>query len=320
MRPARAAAPLALAAGLLLTGCGDPTSDANAGEKVAVRASFYPLLWVTEQVAGPRAEVTNLTPPGAEPHDLELGPREVAAIGEADLVVYLEGFQPAVDEAVEQEAGDAGLDVSRAARLVEAPGTAGDAQGDEQGDADADEGDHGGLDPHFWLDPTRLADVADAVAARLAKADPAGARGYADRAEAVRAELAELDAQLREGLAGCAGADLVTSHTAFGYLADRYGMRQVGITGLTPEAEPSPRDLAEVAAFVRERGVRTIYYETLVAPDVAETVARETGARTAVLDPIEGLTEESPGTDYRSVMLANMATLQEGQPCPPADR
>lgn len=318
MRRARAAAPLALAAGLLLAGCADPASDATADERISVRASFYPLLWVTEQVAGPRADVSNLTPPGAEPHDLELGPRQVAAVGEADLVVYLEGFQPAVDEAVAQEAGDAGLDVSRAARLIEAPGTEGAVE--EDADNHADEDDHGGPDPHFWLDPTRLADVAEAVAARLAEIDPAGARGYAERAEAVRAELAELDAQLREGLAGCAGTDLVTSHTAFGYLADRYGMRQVGITGLTPEAEPSPRDLAGVAAFVRERGVRTIYYETLVAPDVAETVARETGADTAVLDPIEGLTDDSPGTDYRSVMLANMATLQEGQPCPSASR
>lgn len=312
MRPVRTAAPLALAVGLILSGCAGAASDASPGGKVAVRASFYPLQWVSEQVAGPRAAVTNLTPPGVEPHDLEMGPREVAAIAEADLVVYLEGLQPAVDEAVEQGGGDAGLDVSRAARLVAAPGTgqAGNVQGN----------DPAGLDPHFWLDPLRLADVADAVAARLAEIDPAGAPGYADRAEAVRVDLAELDAQLRSGLAGCAGTDLVTSHTAFGYLADRYGMRQVGIAGLTPEAEPSPRDLAEVAAFVRERGVRTIYYETLVAPDVAQTVARETGARTAVLDPIEGLTAESPGTDYRSVMLANMATLQEGQPCPPAGR
>lgn len=318
MRPARAGASLALAAGVLVTGCGDPTTEARAGERVSVAASFYPLQWVTEQVAGSRARVTSLTPPGAEPHDLELGPRQVAAIAEADLVVYLESFQPAVDEAIEQEAGDSSLDVSRAARLVAAPGTA-DAPGQaEPGEDHADEDGRGGPDPHFWLDPTRLADVADAVASRLARIDRAGARGYADRAEAVRAELAELDAQLQDGLAGCAGTDLVTSHTAFGYLAERYGMRQVGLTGLAPEAEPSPRDLAAVAAFVRQRGVRTIYYETLVAPDVAETVARETGARTAVLDPLEGLTDESPGTDYLSVMLANMATLQEGQPCPSA--
>jgi len=312
MRPARAAAALTLAAGLLVTGCADPAGDANAGEGISVRASFYPLLWVTERVAGSRADVTNLTPPGTEPHDLELGPRQVAAVGEADLVVYLRGFQPAVDEAVAQEAGDSGLDVSRAARLIQAPGT--------EEPADQTEDGHGVRDPHFWLDPTRLADVADAVAARLAKVDPAGARGYADRAQAVRADLAELDAQLQEGLAGCAGTDLVTSHTAFGYLAERYGMQQVGITGLSPEAEPSPRRLAEVAAFVRERGVRSIYYETLVASDVAETLARESGARTAVLDPLEGLTDESPGTDYRSVMRANMATLQEGQPCPSASR
>lgn len=287
--------PAAAALALGLAACGG-SSSAGSGEggPVQVAASFYPLQWVTAQVAGEHAEVSSLTPPGAEPHDLELGPRQVATIGEADLVVYLDGFQPAVDEAVAQEAGDSALDVTDPADLVETGGT---------------------VDPHFWLDPTRLADVADAVGQRLGEVDPAHAAAFTDRAAEVRAELEALDAELAEGLAGCAGTDLVTSHTAFGYLAARYDMEQVGITGLSPESEPSPKALAEVADFVADNDVRTIYSETLVSPEVARTLARETGVQTAVLDPLEGLSSESSGEDYRSVMRANLAVLQDGQAC-----
>ncbi|MGH8892970.1 MAG: metal ABC transporter substrate-binding protein [Actinomycetes bacterium] len=278
---------------LALPACGGASGAAGDDDGLQVAASFYPLEWVTQRVAADAAEVANLTPPGVEPHDLELGPRDVATIGEADLVVHLQGFQPAVDDAVEQEAGGSSLDVGDAARLHT----------------------EGGRDPHFWLDPTRLADVADAVAARLGKADKPNAGAYADRAREVRADLEALDEEMSTGLAGCASTDLVTGHAAFGYLADRYGMTQRGITGLVPDEEPSPRDLADVTAFVEEHQVRTIYYETLVSPDVAETVARETGATTAVLDPLEGLTDESRGRDYLEVMRTNLATLRDGQQC-----
>ena len=288
---ARLAVPAVLtAAGLLLAGCSDPDEGGASGD-LAVVTSFYPLQFVTERVAGPAVTVRNLTKAGAEPHDLELGPRDVADLGDADLVVYLAGFQPAVDTAVEQEASDTGYDVAPAARL----------------DREAD--------PHFWLDPTRLADVADAVADRLAALDAADATDFRRNATTLRAELAELDAEMSAGLADCASTDLVTSHTAFGYLAERYRLTQRGITGLTPEDEPSSADLAAVADFVTANEVRTIYAETLVSPAVAETLARETGTRTAVLDPLEGLDESSAGRDYLAVMRANLATLRDGQVC-----
>ena len=290
-----AAVGLSLLLGTGLSACGAGTEDAG-DERLQVAAAFYPLQWVTAEVAGDRAEVTSLTPPGAEPHDLELGPRDVVTLGEADLVVYLDGFQPAVDQAVEQEAADSALDVARPARLS--------LVADDQRP-----------DPHFWLDPTRLADVADAVAARLSRTEPGRAEGYEARAARVRAALEALDDEIANGLARCGSDDLVTSHRAFGYLADRYDLRQVGITGLSPESEPSPGDLAAVAAYVRDNDVRTIFYETLVAPAVAETVARETGAATAVLDPLEGLTDESAGDDYLSVMRSNLQTLRRGLGC-----
>ena len=279
-----------------LAGCGG--SEPSGSGTVGVVTAFYPLQYAVERVGGDRVDATNLTKPGAEPHDLELAPQDVATVAEADLVVYLAGFQPAVDEAVAQAAGDRALDVSDAADLtLSAP----------DGSSTPD--------PHFWLDPTRLADVADAVAAKLTAVDPAGASTYAANSAALRDDLEALDTDLAKGLAVCDSRYLVTSHTAFGYLADRYGLEQVGIVGLSPDAEPTPGDLARVASFVQGRGVTTIFYETLVSPDVAETVARETGATTAVLDPLEGLATGDSRADYLTVMRDNLATLRTGLGC-----
>ena len=295
----RVAAPLALAAATALGGC------AAAGPqdgRMPVVASFYPLQYAAEQVGGTHVRVTNLTKPGAEPHDVELGPRDVITVAKARVAIFEKGFQPAVDDAVSQQATDNALDVSRTARLT-------------RGAAASEDGRAGATDPHFWLDPERYADVVDAIADRFSAVDPAHRSDYAANAAALRARLHALDGQLRNGLDSCRQRRLVTSHSAFGYLARRYGLTQVGITGLTPDAEPSPTALARVARMVRDQGVRTIYAETLASPAVADTVARETGARVAVLDPIEGLTKASAGRDYIEVMQANLRTLRDGQDC-----
>lgn len=307
--------PLAVAA-VLLTACGSGSSGAGSGtgsgsgDRLDVVASFYPLQYAAERVGGDAVTVTNLTKPGAEPHDLELSPKDVAAVSDADLVVYLDGFQPAVDEAAKNQAGAKAYDVAPAARL--------DLQGveeDHEGDAAHADGEHSATDPHFWLDPTRLADVADALAQRLGTADPAKAATFTANAKALRTDLEALDGEFTAGLASCGNKDLVTSHQAFGYLAQRYGLTQVGITGLTPEAEPDAATIARTADFVKKNKVTTIYYETLVSPDVAKTVAAETGARTAVLDPLEGISDASAARDYLGVMRANLAALKTGQPC-----
>jgi zinc transport system substrate-binding protein len=295
---------------LALSGCSSATvAGAMPGDdrKLQLVASFYPLQWTAQQVAGDRGTVASLTKPGAEPHDLELTPREVAAAADADLVIYVKGFQPAVDGAVSQEAGDHGFDVSPAADLNLRYTLI------EEGQEHADE--KGATDPHFWLDPIRLAAVADAIAARLSKLDPTRADAYRANAATLTRTLRALDQDFTTGLGHCANPDLVTSHNAFGYLAQRYGLTQVGITGLTPEDEPKPGDLATIAAFVEKNRVRTIYYETLVSPAIAKTVAAETGAKTAVLDPIEGLTKDSQGSNYLQVMRANLANIEHGQPC-----
>ena len=300
--------------GLGLAGCADGAGAANSTERIHVVASFYPFEYVSERVGGQTVEVTNLTKPGVEAHDLELAPRDVGSLSDADLVVYLRGFQPAVDGAVGSQADGSAFDVTTSARLETHASADGDAHAHEDGDG-PDAPSEAALDPHFWLDPTRLADVGDALAARLEKLDPSHGKEYRANAERLRGDLEDLDQEFAAGLAACTSRELVTSHTAFGYLAERYDLHQVGISGLSPETEPTAQNLAAVTRFVREHKVGTIYYETLVDPAVANTVADETGARSAVLDPLEGLTNQSAGSDYLEVMRANLATLRAGQGC-----
>jgi zinc transport system substrate-binding protein len=297
----------ATAATLLLSACAG-TAGGSDEDGVTVVAGFYPLEWAAERIGGDAIEVSSLTPPGAEAHDLELTPQDVAAVSEADLVVHLEGFQPAVDEAATSEAGDRAWDAGEAADLSL---TADDAahEGEEE------HADEPAADPHFWLDPTRLAAVGDALAERLAEIAPDDADTFEKNAADLRADLEQLDEEIRTGLADCAVPTLVTAHDAFGYFADRYGLEVHGISGLSPSQEPEPAQLAEIAELVADEGVTTVYTETLVDPAVADTVAAEAGVQTAVLDPVEGLTEASEGEDYLAVMRANLATLRAGQSC-----
>jgi zinc transport system substrate-binding protein len=309
----RIAGPALLLTVLLpLASCGGSTSGDRGGPgadgaQLKLVASFYPLQWATGQIVGSATQVGSLTKPGAEPHDLELTPQDVARVSDADLVVYLKGFQPAVDDAVAQQGGDHALDVSGPAdlSLTYTPIEEGQQQ----------PGEAGATDPHFWLDPHRLAAATRSIATRLEALDPDNTARYQRNERALIAQLTALDRDFRTGLAACANPDLITSHNAFGYLAQRYHLTQVGITGLTPEEEPRASELAAVTRFVRAHHVRTIYYETLVSPAIAKTVAAETGARTEVLDPIEGLSSASQGGDYLAIMRANLANLRSGQGC-----
>jgi zinc transport system substrate-binding protein len=288
-------------------GCADKASGFGTDGRLDVVTAFYPLQFLSERVGADAVAVSQLTKPGAEPHDVELNTRQVAAISDAGLVVYLKGFQPAVDEAVAQEAADKSLDVGTAVQLLPA------AEHAEEHVPGEPEHAEGSTDPHVWLDPVRFAAIADKLAQRLGEADPARAAGYAERAATLHRELAALDTEYATALKSCARREVVTSHTAFHYLADRYGLTEVGITGISPESEPSPQRLAEVAEQAKATGTTTIFFETLVSPKVAETIAREVGARTAVLDPLEGLTE--PDTDYFSVMRSNLTALTTALGC-----
>jgi zinc transport system substrate-binding protein len=267
----------------LLAGCGGGGSG-----KPTVVAAFYPLAFAAEQIGGPSFHVENLTPPGAEPHDLELTPRAVGRIESAAVVLYLShGFQPAVSKAVEQAQGKR-IDVLAGLPLH---------QSSEEGLT---------ADPHVWLDPVLFARIVKRIGAALHR-----------HASGLVADLRQLDRDYRAGLKNCVRHEIVTSHAAFGYLAKSYGLTQVPITGLTPESEPSPKQLVHVVDIVRRTHATTVFFETLVSPRLAQTVAREVGARTAVLDPIEGLTpsEQKRGDNYLTLMRINLAALRQALEC-----
>ncbi len=276
-----------LAIGVLLlgAGCGYTDSSSSSNSKGQVVAAFYPLAFAAETIGGTSVEVTNLTPPGVEPHDLEAKPSDVQKIESADLVLLLgHGFQPQLEDA----AGHS----DKVLLLLDTPGL--------------HRFDNG--DPHVWLDPARFALIVQRIGGALH--DP-------ETTARLVGQLRALDREYQNGLAHCARHEIVTSHEAFGYLAQRYGLQQIGITGLSPEAEPTPKDLQHVIDVVRKTRATTVFFETLLSPRIADTVAGETHTKTAVLNPIEGLTpaQAARGEDYFSLMRTNLSALRKALGC-----
>ncbi|NYH53948.1 zinc transport system substrate-binding protein [Nocardiopsis arvandica] len=322
------AAALGAATLMTITACGGGGEGGGTGVSPAeadltVVTGVYPLEWLARQVGGERVAVVQLTEPGTEPHDLELTGRQVAEVIEADIAFHVGGLQPAVDEAIEQEAPESALDVADLVHLRPAE-EAGDEHAEEEHAADehAEEGhaeeeghDHGEHDPHFWLDVDLMAQVAQALGDRMAEVHPEGADRYARNAEAVTAELEAIGREYEEGLSSCEHEEVVVGHTAFTYLTEDYGLEQVGVSGVDPDTEPSPSQIAAITDTVREHDITTVFTEPLMPAATAETIAAETGARVEVLDPLEGVTEESPGDDYPSIMRGNLEALTTALSC-----
>ena len=305
-----ALAALALAA----SGCsafdeGGPSAD----DGVTVAAAFYPLAYVAERVAGDHAEVELLTQPGTEPHDLELNVNETAEISSADLVVFQQDFQPAVDDAVEQNAAGVALDAAEIVDLVAAEESHEEHE-EHEGEGEGEEGhDHGDADPHFWQDPMRLADLGDAVADELAGIDPDNADDYRAGAADLRSDLEQLDEQFTTGLADCERDTIVVSHDAFGYL-EKYDVHVAPLVGLSPDAEPTPAVLGDLQELIREEGITTVFSEPL-EPDLVAGLASDLDLTTATLDPIEGLADASSDEDYLSLMRNNLEAIQKANGC-----
>lgn len=305
--------PAVAALSLVLSACSSATQEASpspsataTGEVVIVHAAFYPLELIAKTIGGDQIQVISLTVPGAEPHDMELTPVQVAELENTSLALFIDGFMPAVDEAIEASVPDRALDLGTTVTLLE-----GEAHSDEGA---VSEDVHGAYDPHIWLDPANMISMAKAVSDRLISIDPARTYFYTANTAALVAELEALDQEFTTGLANCEQKEIVTSHESFGYLAIAYGFKQHGIAGLSPDTEPSPARLVEISEMVKAEGITTIYYETLVSPAIAQTVANETGATTAVLDPIEGIVEGSTDT-FTTLMQANLKALIKGQIC-----
>jgi zinc transport system substrate-binding protein len=280
-----------------------PTRATSAG-KVTVTATFYPMAEFARQIGGDRVTVDTLVRPGVEPHDYEPTPGDLTRLYRSKVFVYngagLETWVPRL------------RDELSANHVIAANASAG-----IQLDQLAPGSGESGVDPHIWLDPVRAAAEVSNIEAGLVRADPAGAAYYHGRAAAYRQQLAALDAAYRTGLSQCARHDIVTSHQAFGYLGDRYGLTITAISGLSPDEEPSPQKLAGIAAYARAHHVRYIFFETLVSPKLAQTLATEAGAQTLVFNPLEGLSADqvARGDNYLSVQQANLNQLRIALDC-----
>lgn len=323
--------------------------------KPTIVTAFYGLEYTAKQIAGDTANVTSLTQPGQESHGLELKPSQIAEIGKADQVVYLKQFQPAVDEAVAQSGNKHVLDAATVADLLKADEAGhghdhgdddhdhGDDHGhddhaDDHGDDDHGDGhddgahgdddhghddgahghdghDHGDFDPHFWLDPMRMAKVGQALADELSQRFPDNKDTYQENAKQFAQEMSKIDEEYASGLTKCERKEFITTHAAFNYLAKKYNLTEIGISGINPDGEPSPARIAEVQKLAKEHGVTTIFFETLTSPAVSKAIAGDLGLKTQVLDPLEGITDNSPGKDYPSIMRANLNALKEANGC-----
>ena len=334
---AAAIATTAILSGAAFTGCAAFSDEAASSDDGVTRvtAGLYPLTWIAERVGGDAIEVTDLTPRGTDPHDLELTAKQTGDVADADLVILEKGMQAPLDQAAEQSATGQVLDVTDAARLVTADHQdeseeehaehadehaehadehSEEEEHAEEGHEGHDHGSLGDLDPHFWQDPLRMADVADAVAEELAEVDPDNAETYRANAEDVVADLEKLDEEFTTGLATCERDTVVVSHNAFGYLT-RYGLTFEPIAGLTPDAEPTPSDRARLEELIRTEGITTVFTERLASSKIAGSLATDAGVETAVLDPLEGLTDETADEDYLSLMRANLSALQQANGC-----
>jgi len=304
---AAAVAACALGLGTLTACSGSAAADARGHGGLDVVASFYPLQYLVEEIGGTHVSVTNLTRPGQEPHDLEISARQTARLQEADAVFYIKDLQPAVDDAVAQSGVRTKVDAASLTTLEKHGNeVGGHAAAHDHGEGE----DAGAADPHVWLDPVRFAQVAEGVSAALKKADPKHAADYDRNTAALRKKFAALDEDFREGLADTRTKTFITTHAAFGYLAERYGLTEEAVNGLDPESEPSANRVRALENLAKADGVTTVFYETLVSDRTAGTIARDVGLRTDVLDPLEGITDKSRGHDYMQVMRSNLKALR----------
>ena len=343
-------ATLMLAAGMSACSAlkGESSSDASAphtiapGKTLTVSTSFYPIQYLAESIGGKLVKVSTVTPSNVEPHDFELSGKETAELGKADLIAYVPGFQPSLDKAVKEVgSGPTVVDLSKPANLVHHEGVeeehehgeeatdgasatasaAATAQASEEGHdehkdehshAEGEEGHDSDLDPHFWLDPDRMIKVAETLEASFAQIDPANANDYKAGLDKLKTALTGLDNQDKQGLSTCQHKTFITSHAAFGYMAERYGLTQASISGIDPEAEPSPAEMANIKSVVEKTGVKTIFTEELVSDTPAKAIAAETGAETSVLSPLESKPERG---DYSDAMSSNLERLKSALVC-----
>ncbi len=319
-----------LSLGVVLAGCGNAGSNGAASTssegattgssstgKLHIITSFYPMEEFTSKVAGDLADVEVLIPPGTEPHDWEPTPQDIAKMTEASMIVYngagMEGWIDQVKDSLGSN-GPVLVEASKGVQILQ--GTEEEDhehEGEEEAGHSEEAHDHGGFDPHVWLSPKQAQNEVKNIEAALVQLDPTHANQYKQNADAYIKELTQLDSDYTKGLSNTKRKDFITQHAAFAYMARDYGLTQVPISGLSPEQEPTAAQMAKVVDFAKQHSVKTIFFETLVSPKIAETIANEVGAKTAVLNPLEGLTDDQvkAGENYITVMKENLAGLEK---------
>jgi len=280
-----------------------PQTQNTTQKKITITASFYPLAFLAKRIGGEYVNVVNLTPAGAEPHDFEPTTKDMAAIEKSSLLI-MNGMGVEVYEKKLSEQ----LSGSHVKILL---------AGAEFATQDIVKDGSTRKDPHVWVDPVLYGKMAQKIADEMSKFDASHANEYRKRANQLGEELTSIDNSYKKELANCALHKIVTAHTAFGYLAHRYGFEQIGISGISPEEEPSPKELKLITDFVKTEGVSHILLEELAPRIWGETVAAETGAQVLVLSPLEGVTpeEEKKGVSYISIQKKNIETLKTALQC-----
>ncbi len=302
---------MAVAAGCSTSSSSAPAFQEGSG-KLKVATSFYPIYEVVHQVGGEKVDVVNMVPPGTEPHDWEPTAKHMQTLNQASVFAYNGlGMEHWVDKTLKnvQNKQLIVVETAKGAELIK-------AEGHSEGDGH-DHAEQGEWDPHVWLDPLNVVVQVKSVRDALSQADPANKAVYEANAAAYIQQLEALNQEYKHGLTGCATQQFFTTHAAFGYLAKRYDLKQHGIMGLAPDAEPKPKEMAKIVTEAKENNVKYIFFETLVSDKVASAVAKEIGAKTLVLNPLEGLTDEQvkAGKNYVTVMRENLANLKTALEC-----
>jgi len=297
------------------------TEEKQEIERIIITASFYPLYEFARQVGGEKVEVINITPAGTKPHGFEPTPKDLIAIQNSKLFIFNgAGLDPWAEKIAPEleEKGVVVIHMAKHFELIEGEEKyKHDDYNDKYKDEYKKEVDGKRLDPHIWLDPIIAKRQVEIIRDALIKIDPINSSLYEENARQYLEKLSELDQKFQQGLAVCQIREAVASHAAFGYLAKRYNLTIFSIAGLSPKEEPSLRRLGEIAKLAQEKNIRYIFFETLVSPKLAETIAKEIGAQTLVFNPIEGLTEEEikQGKNYISIMEENLKNLRRALVC-----
>ncbi len=287
---------------LLNTGIFKNSISNMQNNRIKVSASFYPLYFFSSEIGGEKAQTRNITPAGAEPHDYDPSTQDIAQIEDGNMLVLNGGVEAWGDKIKDNLKGTKVKIVIAGEGLL-------NKELEEEGEKMQD--------PHIWLNPQLAKKEAEKITQGYIALDPANTTYYKANESKLFAKLDELDSKYRQGLSSCLTKDIITSHAAFAYLAEQYGLRQVPISGISPDEEPSAQQLAEVAKFAKQNNVKYIFFESLVSPKLSETIAYEVGAKTMVLDPIEGISDDElkQGKNYFTVMEDNLKNLQIALQC-----